>query len=238
MAKNILKLTGSVCYAQLQVFHIIGSLSFFMVYDFVLFCHSHMEQGCSRSKIVVGVGTGTTIERYMGVLDKDVLYVPSSIQTALILSEKGFMVSNPLTHETLDLYIDGADYFDRNGNMIKGGGGALTTEKLLHSMAKETIIIVQSSKYKERFDGCLVPIEIIPISLMKFVSILKEYGLKHFLRKATGKVGPLITDLGNCIVDVEYDADFISECKNICGVVEHGLFTSNGRTIIVEEDRE
>ncbi|AFN83823.1 ribose 5-phosphate isomerase [Encephalitozoon romaleae SJ-2008] len=204
----------------------------------ILFWQSHMGQGCTKNKIVVGVGTGTTIERYIGALDKDVVYVPSSIQTALKLSEKGFMVSNPLAHEALDLYIDGADYFDKNGNMIKGGGGALTTEKLLHSMAKETIIIVQSCKYKERFDGCFVPIEIIPMSLMKFVSVLKEYGLNHLVRKATGKVGPLITDLGNCIVDVEYNAGFISECKHICGVVEHGLFMSNGRTIIVEEDRE
>ncbi|AFM99112.1 ribose 5-phosphate isomerase [Encephalitozoon hellem ATCC 50504] len=197
-----------------------------------------MEQEFSKGRIAVGIGTGTTIERYIEALYDDIVYVPSSIQTALVLSEKGFVVSNPLAHEALDLYIDGADYFDKNGNVIKGGGGALTTEKLLHSMAKETIIIVQRHKYKERFDGCLVPIEIIPTSIMKFISVLREYRLKYWLRRSTGKVGPLITDLGNCIVDVEYDLDFISECKGICGVVEHGLFMSNGSTMIVEEYRE
>ncbi|ADM12340.1 ribose 5-phosphate isomerase [Encephalitozoon intestinalis ATCC 50506] len=189
-----------------------------------------------ESRTVIGIGTGTTIERYIGVLDREVVYVPSSIQTALKLREKGLIVSSPLGHESLDLYIDGADYFDKCGNLIKGGGGALTTEKLLYSMAKDIIIIVQRHKYRETFEGCLVPIEISSISLMKFLSILQEYKLKHFLRETTGKAGPLISDLGNCIVDVEYNADFISECKSICGVIEHGLFEANGYTTIIEEN--
>ncbi|CAD25737.1 RIBOSE 5-PHOSPHATE ISOMERASE [Encephalitozoon cuniculi GB-M1] len=198
-----------------------------------------MDRGfpkCIANKTVIGIGTGTTVERYIDALHHDATYVPSSIRTALILSEKGFTVSSPLAHGVLDLYIDGADYFDKNGNMIKGGGGALTTEKLLYSMAKETIIIVQSHKYRETFDGCFIPVEAIPTSLLKLISTLEGSGLKYCLRETDGKMGPLITDLGNCIVDVEYDDVFISSCKSICGVVEHGLFESVGNTTIVEED--
>lgn len=189
----------------------------------------------TKDKAVIGIGTGTTVESYIEMLSPDAIYVSSSIRTALVLSEKGFVVSSPLGHDSLDLYIDGADYFDRSGNLIKGGGGALTMEKLLYSMAKEALIMVQAHKYRETFDECLVPIEIIPASLSRFISILRENRLEYCLRETPGKIGPLITDLGNCIVDVEYDIDFISSCRGICGVVEHGLFVSDGSVVVVED---
>lgn len=192
-------------------------------------------QSFTMGKKVIGIGTGTTVERYIKALEKDVVYVPSSVRTMLVLAREGFIVSDPLLYSSIDLYIDGADYADKDGNLIKGRGGAMTTEKLLCSMAREVVIVIQEHKYRETFSGCTVPVEVIAISLTKFVSILRNKGLRYCLRESKEKVGPVITDLGNLIVDVEYDKDFFSSCKGICGVVEHGFFPSNGFNVLVEK---
>lgn len=188
-----------------------------------------------NSKKVIGVGTGSTVEKYIRELNRDAIYIPSSIRTMLVLAKEGFTVSDPLLYKSIDLYIDGADYFDAKGNLIKGKGGALTTEKLLCSMAKEIFIIVQDYKYRETLEGCFVPIEIIPVCLTKFVSILQERGLRYCLRENYGKIGPVMTDLGNCIVDVEYNEEFLLSCKAICGVIEHGFFEADSFSVMIEK---
>lgn len=192
-------------------------------------------QSLTEGKSAVGIGTGTTVERCVEKLSRGPVYVPSSIRTAQALGRQGLTMSSPMLHSEIDLYIDGADYFSRDGHLIKGKGGALTTEKLLCSMARDVVIIVQSHKYRETFEGCLVPVEIVPPALGRFMSILQKHGLRHSLREGDRKIGPVVTDLGNYIVDVEYNGDFFSTCKGICGVVEHGLFEVCGSDVVVED---
>ncbi|KHN69605.1 ribose 5-phosphate isomerase [Ordospora colligata] len=189
-----------------------------------------------QGKKVIGIGTGTTISKYINILPNTAVYVPSSISTTLQLSKNGLTISTALVHEQIDLYIDGTDYFDSNANLIKGLGGALTKEKIICSASKQTVIIAQSYKYRQTFDGCFVPIEVIPMSLPRILSIISKRGLGYILREDSRKIGPVMTELGNCIVDVEYDKEFIDSCKNICGVVEHGFFESNGFILMVEKD--
>lgn len=195
-------------------------------------------QSLLEGKKVIGIGTGRTVERYIKKLDKDAVYIPSSIRTMLMLTRAGLTVSNPTLYSTIDLYIDGADHFDREGNLIKGKGGAMTAEKLLCSMAKDVFIIVQKHKYRETLRGCSVPVEVIPMSLTKFTSILRQHRLGYRLRENYGKIGPVITDLGNCIIDVEYDKEFFSSCKDICGVVEHGFFEVGDFNVVIETFEE
>ncbi|KAH9411527.1 ribose5-phosphate isomerase [Ordospora pajunii] len=189
-----------------------------------------------QDKRIIGIGTGTTIAQYINILPEAAIYIPSSISTSLLLSRNGLVVSTALVHEHIDLYIDGTDYFDGDANLIKGLGGALTKEKIICSASKQTVIIAQPHKYRQTFDGCFVPIEVIPMSLPRVLSIINKRGLRCSLREDSKKIGPVMTELGNCIVDVEYDKQFIDSCKSICGVVEHGLFESNGFVLMVEKD--
>jgi ribose 5-phosphate isomerase A len=183
---------------------------------------------------VVGVGTGRTVERYIRHLPKSAVYIPSSFETMLLLGRAGLTVANVSLYESIGLYIDGADYFNASGAVIKGKGGALTMEKLLCSMAEEVVIIAQDYKYREAFEGCYVPVEIIPQSLSRFIKILQDRGLEYFLRVNQGKIGPVMTELGNFIVDVEFSLEFIMECKSIAGVVEHGYFAGESYDVMVE----
>lgn len=183
---------------------------------------------------IIGIGTGKTIEEYISVLNPESTYVPSSIQTMILLKNEKLSMSDPSLHHIIDLYIDGADYFDKKGNLIKGKGGALTTEKMLCSIADDVIVLVQDYKFRENFNNCLVPIEIVPVCLSFFLAELEKRNLKYFLRSNKGKIGPVMSDLGNFIVDVEYNLEFLKECKNITGVIEHGYFDAEGFDIAIQ----
>ncbi|KAF7683382.1 Ribose-5-phosphate isomerase A [Astathelohania contejeani] len=182
----------------------------------------------------VGIGTGKTIKDFITHIPiKETKFIFTSHQSCFALKD---FLTIPIYNAPpqIPLYFDGADYFDGVGNVIKGGGGSLTQEKILASMSELTVILVQEHKYRETFVGCIVPIEIIPQSMVYVMSILKKRNIKYKLRTSEGKCGPVITDLGNFIIDIEYDYDFIKECKMITGVVEHGLFLQKDFNMKIE----
>jgi ribose 5-phosphate isomerase A len=183
---------------------------------------------------IIGVGTGTTIEKFIKYFDKDKIYVPSSIQTKLALHKYGMSIKDLALVSKLDLYIDGTDYFDNLGNLIKGKGGALTSEKLMCSISDKIIILAQDYKFKNYFKECYVPIEIIPQSLSYIKSIIEESNIKYSLRTTQGKHGPLITENGNLIIDVMYNKPFLMNIKSKSGVVEHGYFDSGDYNIVLK----
>jgi ribose 5-phosphate isomerase A len=191
-------------------------------------------RGLFEKHRVIGVGTGRTIERHIKSLSRSAIYIPSSFETMLLLGKAGLTVASASLYESIDLYVDGADYFDASGSVIKGKGGALTTEKLLCSMAREVVLIVQDYKYRETLDGCYVPVELIPQSLSRFIKVVRSKSLKYFLRVNQGKIGPVMTELGNFIVDVEFNREFVESCKSITGVVEHGYFPGEGYDVMIE----
>lgn len=181
------------------------------------------------SKRVVGIGTGRTMEQLGEILPYDRTYICTSHQTALFLS--GRPVQSAMNFQRADVYFDSTDFYDGRGNLIKGGAGGLTQEKLLVEMSDAVIIIADKSKYAEEFTNILVPVEIVPPSLSYFTGLLDRRPLGYRLRRVGG-LTPFITDLGNFIVDVQFDLPFVRECKRICGVVEHGYFECQDKIVI------
>ncbi len=193
---------------------------------------------------IIGIGTGSTVGvllkemKGMNFLDK--VFVPSSLETALILSSYGLNVANPISVKKVDIYLDSADEVDRNMNMIKGGGAALTTEKILAHFSKKRVFLVDYSKLVKRLgEKTPLPIEIIPQFTSMILEELQEKGYKATVRTASkAKYGPVISDLGGVIVDVALPkekelAEVEKELKSIPGIIETGLFLNMADVLIV-----
>lgn len=204
--------------------------------------HAAIENHVTRNGMKVGVGSGSTIvfsvERLAEKIEngelKDIITVCTSYQSTLLCQEKGITVTSlddPIIDGKLDVAIDGADEFDNDLNLIKGGGGAHTQEKIIDSTASSFIVVVDERK-KSRFLGekWAVPIELIPAALNPVLKSLKSMGSEPVLRMAKSKMGPVITDNGNFIIDANFgiikEPDKLeSALNNIPGVVENGIFS-------------
>jgi len=186
---------------------------------------------------VVGLGSGSTaayvIEEIGRLIRQDglrVLGVPSSSQAMMLAVRSGVPLTTLDEHPILDLAIDGADQIDKKLNVIKGGGGALTREKIVASAAKQFVVVADETKLVEKLGAnCRVPVEVLPFALATATAGIKELGGKPLLRESKGKVGAVVTDNGNYIVDVDFgpvdDAEELNRrLKLIPGVIETGLF--------------
>jgi ribose 5-phosphate isomerase A len=192
----------------------------------------HIEDG-----FVVGLGSGSTaayVIQEIGRLIRQnglrVLGVPSSSQAFLLAVTSGVPLTTLDEYPVLDLTIDGADEINKQMDMIKGGGGALTREKIVASAAKQVVIVADETKLVEKLGTTFrVPVEVLPFALATVSAGIKKLGGKPFLRESKGKVGAVVTDNGNYIVDVDFgpidNADELSRrLKLIPGVIETGLF--------------
>jgi len=186
---------------------------------------------------VVGLGSGSTaayviqeIGRLMLQEGLRVLGVPSSSQAMMVAVRSGVPLTTLDENPILDLAIDGADQIDKKLNLIKGGGGALTREKIVASAAKQFVIVADETKLVEKLGAnCRVPVEVLPFALATATAGIKELGGKPLLRESKGKAGAVVTDNGNYIVDVDFGSiDYAEELnrrlKLIPGVIETGLF--------------
>jgi len=180
---------------------------------------------------IIGIGTGKTMRQFAKNLPNDKKYVPTSLQAELFLENKPIISSMNCSH--IDIYFDSADYYNDRGDLIKGGGGALTQEKLLMGISTKAVIMVQKKKHVSNFEGLMIPLEIIRPSYGYVSALLDTLGFRHELRKVDNST-IFLTDLGNLIIDVEYNKEFLKNCTGITGVVEHGYFENNGKTIIEE----
>ncbi len=203
-----------------------------------------------KNGMVIGVGTGSTVSCFIEVLGErvreglGVLVVPTSYQSAVLLSEQRVPLTTLMEHPSLDLVVDGADEVDPDLNLIKGGGAALTQEKIVASATEHLIIIVDSSKLVKRLGEIRgVPVEVIPMA-WKLVKIrLEEKGARVVLREGSGKAGPVITDNGNFILDVHFpeisDPGVLErELESITGIVENGLFVGMAEIVYVGSDKD
>jgi len=192
----------------------------------------HVEDG-----FVVGLGSGSTaayviqeIGRLMRQDGLRVLGVPSSSQAMLLAVRSGVPLTTLDEYPVLDLAIDGADEVDKKLDMIKGGGGALTREKIVASAAKQVVIVADETKLVEKLGTSFrVPIEVLPFGLATATAGIKKLGGKPLLRESKGKVGAVVTDNGNYIVDIDFgpidNAEELNQrLKLIPGVIETGLF--------------
>lgn len=176
---------------------------------------------------IIGVGSGSTVDCFIDELAKIKhrieACVASSVNTEKRLREHGLPVIELNVAGILPIYIDGADEVNAYREMIKGGGGALTREKILASASREFICIVDESKVVKRLGTFPLAVEVLPIARSFVARELVKLGGSPEYREG------FQTDNGNCILDV-YHLDIQTPLKledtinQIPGVVENGLF--------------
>ena len=194
---------------------------------------------------IIGIGTGSTVEKFIEAISKleefkEKLYIASSFDTVLKLTELGFRVLDPMNVSTIDIYIDGADEVDPELNMIKGGGAALTTEKMLTFYSKKRVFIVDSRKIVRKLgERAPVPLDVLPRATNMVVRYLKDLGYKvEYRMAAKGRCGPVMSDVGGVILDlytgpIENVKKLDLLLKSIPGIIEHGLFVELADIVIV-----
>ncbi|HYB68191.1 MAG TPA: ribose-5-phosphate isomerase RpiA [Candidatus Acidoferrales bacterium] len=202
----------------------------------------HVKDG-----FIVGLGSGSTAAYAIEEIGNEiarkklqVLGVPTSFQAFMLAVKHRIPITTLDEHPALNLTIDGADQVDAHLNLIKGMGGALTREKIVACASKQNIIVTDANK-KVRIlgeKGQPVPIEVLPIALPLVMRKLIEIGGAPIIREGTGKVGPVITDNGNVILDVNFGlirrpADLARDLKAVSGVVETGLFVGMASIVYV-----
>lgn len=201
----------------------------------------HIKDG-----FTIGLGSGSTVAYAIQEIGKRIqqrklriLGVPTSHQTMMLAVHYGIPITTLNEHPQLNLTIDGADQIDRHLNLIKGMGGALTREKIVASAAKQFVIVADETKLTEKLGAnCAVPVEVLPFALPTVMLKMQEKGGKPVLREAKGKVGPVVTDNGNFIVDVAFGPintpkNLDSQLKSIPGIIETGLFVEMADIVYV-----
>ncbi len=199
---------------------------------------------------VLGIGTGSTANYFIDALAPHRGHflgtVSSSNATTEQLLKHGFKVLDPNEVDKLPAYVDGADEIDPAGHMIKGGGGALTREKIIASMAQQFICICDASKQVPVLGNFALPVEIIPVSRGIVTQELAKLGGKISLRMAKktradlGKTTsePFLTDNGAWILDVAglqitNPLALEAQINQIAGVITVGLFAKEKADILL-----
>ncbi|MDR1529061.1 MAG: ribose-5-phosphate isomerase RpiA [Burkholderiales bacterium] len=189
----------------------------------------------------LGVGTGSTVEYFIEALAatrKNAIRgaVPSSERTAALLKKHKIEIEELNNIGTLPIYIDGADEVTEHGAMIKGGGGALTREKIIAAVARKFICIVDASKLVPVLGKFPLPVEVIPMARSFIAREMVRLGGQPEWRSG------VTTDNGNVILDV-YGLDLINpiEMENkinqIPGVVTVGIFARRGADMVLIGDK-
>lgn len=194
-----------------------------------------------KNDSVIGIGSGSTVvyavERLAERVNNEklnVVCVPTSFQARQLIVKHGLTLGDLEIHPKIDCTIDGADEVDSEMNLIKGGGGCLLQEKVVASCSDQLIIVADYTKNSEKLGEQYkkgVPIEVVPMAYRPLQQKIEEtFGGSTVLRMAVAKMGPLVTDNGNFIIDWNFpeEMDNWSEVNtkliSMPGVVETGLF--------------
>lgn len=185
---------------------------------------------------VIGVGTGSTanyfIDELAKIKHKIEGAVASSEATAQRLSQHGIEVLDLNTVTDLPVYVDGADEITRHLHMIKGGGGALTREKIVSAVARKFICIADQSKLVNILGTFPLPVEVIPMARSYVAREITLLGGHPALRQG------FVTDNGNVILDIHglqilNPVELETTLNQIVGVVTNGLFARRGANILL-----
>ena len=188
---------------------------------------------------ILGIGTGSTVNQLIellpGVCEKIETVVSSSVASSALLEERGFEVSRLNAVGDLDLYIDGADEATKHFHLIKGGGGALTREKVLAGAARKFVCIIDDSKLVGMLGTFPLPIEVIPMA-QAFVArkLVKMRGQPIWREN-------FVTDNGNHILDVHNllitnPLEMETRINQMPGVVSVGLFSHRPADVLLIAD--
>jgi len=185
---------------------------------------------------VLGIGTGSTVNHFINLLadlKQDIEGAVSSSETSTALLKKiGIPVLDLNAVGSLDVYVDGADEVNPHKQMLKGGGGALTREKIIAAASRKFVCIVDETKYVNVLGKFPLPVEVIPMARSYVARQLVKLGGQPQWREN------YITDNGNQILDVHNlnilnPAEMEREINNIPGVVTVGLFALRGADIVL-----
>jgi ribose 5-phosphate isomerase A len=199
-----------------------------------------------RDGQIVGLGTGSTAAVVIVELGRrvreeglSIVGIPTSFSAAMLATKHGIPIQTLDDVTGIDIAIDGADEVDPHRNLIKGGGGAHTREKVIASNAVTFVVVVDSSKLVEKLgEDSPVPVEVISMARSPVMRRLEALGGKPVLRMSTQKDGPVITDECNMILDVKFGgiddpAKLDRQINAIPGVVENGLFVGMADLVLV-----
>jgi ribose 5-phosphate isomerase A len=199
-----------------------------------------------KDGMVVGLGSGSTAEiavRRIGNRIKEeeleVLGVPTSLRTEMVAIECGVPVTTLSEHPYLDICIDGADQVDSQLNLIKGGWGSHTREKIVSYATKKLVICIEEEKMVELLNKP-VPLEVLPYAVKIVEREVKELGGVPVLRKEGNKGGYFITENGNLIIDADFGIiknpkSMSNALSSVVGSVEHGIFTNAAEVHVGDE---
>ncbi len=191
-----------------------------------------------RDKTTVGLGSGTTVLKALELATEKIRkenlhvnFVPTSYQMEIAARRLGLKTAHLEEDTEVDMALDGADQVQwRTLDMVKGGGAALLREKIVDSTAKRLVIVVDERKLAKTLGGEQpIPVEIVPFGYNSTLGKIRRLSEKAVLREGAGKVGPIVTDNGNLVVDAYFRnlrrPEIVHEkLKKIPGVVETGFF--------------
>ena len=188
-----------------------------------------------KNNYVIGLGSGraaTAIVRFLSAYLKknnfSVKAVPTSLQIKMEAENGHIPIIEPDQIDHIDIVFDGADQIDADGNMIKGGGGALLREKILISMAKKTVIIADETKFAKKLNK-RIPVEVHPFARNTAAIKIKKLGGKPHMRLLE-RGYPFVTENGNIILDCDFGviskpSTLATKVIEIAGVMEVGIFS-------------
>jgi len=195
-----------------------------------------------KSNMKLGLGTGSTAKwaiRRIGELLKkgllsNIIAVVTSSQSEMECQNAGIQITtlnDPKVNGHLDLTIDGADEIDKDYNLVKGGGGALLQEKIAAYASDAYVVLAAGDKLVSGIGpGFKVPVEVVREARVTAANAMRRLGAEPEVRMAVKKMGPVITDNGNILLDLHFDdiidpSEMEQKINMIPGVVETGLFT-------------
>lgn len=195
----------------------------------------------------MGLGSGSTVALFAKELGRQlsegktkVSVVPTSYQAYRLAVEYRIPLTNLDLNPELLLTVDGADEVDKQLNLTKGGGGALFKEKVVAAASQKLAIVVDDSKLVDNLGVKFpIPIEILPFSLGFVRKRIDSMGIASSVRESQGKLGPVVSDNGNFILDLKFSkpisdiAGMSTDLKMIPGVVETGLFVGMANEVHV-----
>ncbi|MCG8605840.1 ribose-5-phosphate isomerase RpiA [bacterium] len=184
-----------------------------------------------QENMIIGLGTGTTANFAIEMIGEkvrsglNITAVSTSLATERLARKYVIPILTEFTR--VDITIDGADEVDPDGNLIKGGGGALTREKIVASASDKKIIVVDDSKLVIRLGAFPLPVEVLPFGWESVKQKIQSFGCQVTLRGTPDE--PFLTDNQNYVLDCHFEVianpkRLHDELNGIAGVVENGLF--------------
>ncbi|MEM7542588.1 MAG: ribose-5-phosphate isomerase RpiA [Pseudomonadota bacterium] len=186
--------------------------------------------------IVIGVGTGSTVNFFIDALAKMKSRVDGAVASSSATEERlrqhGIPVVELNSVSELPVYVDGADEANQHGHLIKGGGGALTREKIIAQVSRKFVCILDEGKVVPRLGGFPLPIEVIPMARSYVAREIVKLGGRPQWRQG------YLTDNGNTIIDVHNlnlnePVSSEEQLNQIPGVVTNGLFARRGADLLL-----